>query len=99
MSCQDLGAPCADPAPKKQAALAPRYPYVCELLGIFTDKEESYVVTSFCTGGDLFNWCDGHPPPGREREKVMGPIVAQIFSAVRWLHEMGIAHRDISRGA
>lgn len=26
----------------------------------------------------------------------MMPLVAQIFSAVRWLHNLGIAHRDIS---
>jgi len=72
------------------------YPFVCELLGVFIDKEESFVVTSFCTEGDLFSWCDRDTPPGKQREQVMAPIVAQIFNAVRFLHELGIAHRDLS---
>jgi len=72
------------------------YPYVCDLIGVFMDKEESFVVTTFCTEGDLFAWCDREPPPGRERERVMLPIIGQVFSAVRWLHEIGIAHRDLS---
>lgn len=73
-------------------------PYVCELLGVFRDGQETYVVTSFCTEGDLFAWCsrESVPEPGPEREKQMLPIVVQVLTAVRWLHECGIAHRDIS---
>ena len=26
----------------------------------------------------------------------MLPIVGQIFVAVRWLHDLGVAHRDLS---
>merc|ERR1719221_375582 len=72
------------------------FPYVCDLLGVFRDSQNMYVVTSLATEGDLFSWCFLGPKPGREREALMQPIVSQLFSAVKWLHEIGIAHRDIS---
>eukprot|EP00425_Heterocapsa_triquetra_P002792 CAMPEP_0195055252 /NCGR_PEP_ID=MMETSP0448-20130528/3955_1 /TAXON_ID=66468 /ORGANISM="Heterocapsa triquestra, Strain CCMP 448" /LENGTH=390 /DNA_ID=CAMNT_0040084879 /DNA_START=66 /DNA_END=1238 /DNA_ORIENTATION=- len=71
-------------------------PYVCDLIGVFRDHEETFVVSSLCTEGDLFGWCDQEPAPGKEREALMPPIVSQMFTAVRWLHELGIAHRDLS---
>jgi len=74
------------------------FPYVCELYDVFRSDEDTYVATSFCAEGDLFGWCDleSVPPPGPAREEHMRPMVAQIFSAVRWLHDLGIAHRDLS---
>lgn len=71
-------------------------PFVCDLLGVFRDAESTYVVTSLATEGDLFSWCFVGPKPGPARERLMLPIVHQVFSAVDWLHELGIAHRDIS---
>jgi len=72
------------------------YPFVCKLLDVFRDQENTYVVTSLATRGDLFCWCDCDPKPGRAREEAMKPIVAQIATGVRWLHDLGIAHRDLS---
>mmetsp|Transcript_56724 Transcript_56724/g.159221 ORF Transcript_56724/g.159221 Transcript_56724/m.159221 type:complete len:366 (+) Transcript_56724:116-1213(+) len=74
------------------------FPYVCDLYGVFRSQDETLVATSFCQEGDLSAWCDsdGVPAPGPAREAHMMPLVAQIFSAVRWLHNLGIAHRDIS---
>lgn len=72
------------------------FPYVCELLEVFRDQENTYVATSLATKGDLFSWCDLDPKPGPAREEVMKPIVTQISVAIKWLHELGIAHRDIS---
>ncbi|CAE7207361.1 PSKH1 [Symbiodinium sp. KB8] len=73
-----------------------RYPYVCELIGVFRDDENTYVTVSLATQGDLFTWCDRDPRPGPSREAVMLPIIGQIFTAVRWLHDLGVAHRDLS---
>eukprot|EP00416_Gambierdiscus_australes_P028045 CAMPEP_0171066632 /NCGR_PEP_ID=MMETSP0766_2-20121228/7529_1 /TAXON_ID=439317 /ORGANISM="Gambierdiscus australes, Strain CAWD 149" /LENGTH=407 /DNA_ID=CAMNT_0011522817 /DNA_START=60 /DNA_END=1283 /DNA_ORIENTATION=- len=72
------------------------YPYACDLKGVFRDHDTTYVVTSLATEGDLFTWCGKDPKPGAEREKLMRPIVGQIFAAVRWLHDVGVAHRDLS---
>jgi len=72
------------------------YPFVCKLLDVFRDQENTYVVTSLATRGDLFCWCDCDPKPGRAREEAMKPIVGQIATGVRWLHDLGIAHRDLS---
>eukprot|EP00440_Ansanella_granifera_P019391 gb/GFBE01021065.1/.p1 GENE.gb/GFBE01021065.1/~~gb/GFBE01021065.1/.p1 ORF type:complete len:414 (+),score=66.83 gb/GFBE01021065.1/:1-1242(+) len=73
-----------------------KYPYVCDLLGVFRDDENTYVSVSLATQGDLFSWCDKDPKPGPAREEIMVPIAVQIFSAVRMLHELGVAHRDLS---
>eukprot|EP00930_Biecheleria_cincta_P001997 TRINITY_DN103076_c0_g1_i1.p1 TRINITY_DN103076_c0_g1~~TRINITY_DN103076_c0_g1_i1.p1 ORF type:complete len:413 (+),score=51.24 TRINITY_DN103076_c0_g1_i1:111-1349(+) len=73
-----------------------KYPYACELQGVFRDGENTYVCSSLATKGDLFAWCEKDPKPGAAREEVMIPLAVQIFSAVRLLHELGIAHRDLS---
>jgi len=74
------------------------FPYACDLYGVFRGEEETFVATSYCAQGDLAWWCDSAevPAPGPQREEHMMPIVAQIFSAIRWLHDLGIAHRDVS---
>jgi serine/threonine protein kinase len=72
------------------------YRYVCELLGIFADSEATYVVTSLASGGDLFSWTLAAPRPGMEREELMLPLAVEVLSAVKDLHELGIAHRDLS---
>mmetsp|Transcript_42317 Transcript_42317/g.122848 ORF Transcript_42317/g.122848 Transcript_42317/m.122848 type:complete len:379 (+) Transcript_42317:174-1310(+) len=74
------------------------FPYVCEFYGIYRNATEMFVATEFCSQGDLFSWCDHPtvPKPGPAREAHMRPLAAQIFAATRWLHELGIAHRDIS---
>lgn len=72
------------------------FPFVCESLGVFRDQEYTYVVASLATRGDLFSWCDLDPLPGQAREEKMRPLATQIFAAIRWLHEVGIAHRDLS---
>lgn len=72
------------------------FPYCCELLGVFRDDTHSYVQTTFATEGDLFGWCDCEPKPGKAREDVMMPLVVQVFTGVRWIHAIGISHRDLS---
>lgn len=72
------------------------FPYACDLRGIFRDDANVYVAMSLATEGDLFSWSSGLPKPGTEREKQLHPIATQVCIAVRWLHDLGIAHRDIS---
>ncbi|CAE7948948.1 SIK2 [Symbiodinium sp. KB8] len=72
------------------------YSATCELLGVFCDEDHTYAVTTLATGGDMFSWCENRPHPTPDREAEMLPLVAQTFSAVEWLHALGIAHRDLS---
>jgi len=71
------------------------FPHVCDLMGIFRDDDFTYVAT-LLADGDLFHWVEKAPMPGTDRERIIHPIVVQVFSAVKDLHELGIAHRDIS---
>jgi serine/threonine protein kinase len=72
------------------------FQYVCKPLGVFRDEEFTYVASSFASGGDLFGLMDRDPSPGEAREKLIHPIMFQVFTAVRWLHDHGVAHCDLS---
>jgi len=74
------------------------YAYTCRLHGVFRSDTETFVAMSFCSEGDLFDWChsDSVPSPGPRREERVRPVAAQLLAAVRWLHDLGIAHRDLS---
>jgi len=73
-----------------------RCPYVCELLGVYRCEEMTYVVTSLASEGDLFGYCRRLPRPGPSREMALRSIAWQLFCAVSWLHERGLAHGDLS---
>jgi serine/threonine protein kinase len=72
------------------------FQYLCEPMGLYRDSGFTYVVSAFAAGGDLFGLMESEIFPGTEREDMIRPIVLQVFEAVRWLHDHGIAHRDIS---
>jgi serine/threonine protein kinase len=59
---------------------------------VCTDPSKLYLVMELVTGGELFNKI---VEIGSYSEKVAKSLVKQIVSAVKYLHEMGIAHRDI----
>mmetsp|Transcript_50529 Transcript_50529/g.93447 ORF Transcript_50529/g.93447 Transcript_50529/m.93447 type:complete len:564 (-) Transcript_50529:56-1747(-) len=74
-----------------------QFPWGCELLGVFLATNHVYIMTSLANGGDLFSWVEkDESKPGEGREAAMRPIVMQVFTAVCWLHNLGIAHRDLS---
>eukprot|EP00929_Paragymnodinium_shiwhaense_P012999 TRINITY_DN120867_c0_g1_i1.p1 TRINITY_DN120867_c0_g1~~TRINITY_DN120867_c0_g1_i1.p1 ORF type:complete len:478 (-),score=78.63 TRINITY_DN120867_c0_g1_i1:115-1548(-) len=70
--------------------------YICRLQGIFRDETHTYIVTSFANMGDMIGWCDSAPVPGPEREAKMLPLATQMFRGVKFLHDNGVAHRDLS---
>jgi len=72
------------------------YPYVCEPLGLYHDSELTYVVSAYASRGDLFKWCERSSGPNANCELIARPLAVQIFDAVRLLHDMGIAHGDLS---
>lgn len=73
------------------------FAYVCKFQGVYRDFHDTYVCSEFATQGDLFVWCTGTSLEcGPTREKVVQPMMAQLLTAVMVLHDMNIAHRDIS---
>jgi len=72
------------------------FPYVVQPLGIFRDDQHTLVVSELATEGDLFCWCERLGAPGGRREAALKPVARQIVSAVSWLHDVGVAHRDLS---
>jgi hypothetical protein len=74
-----------------------KYEYACELFGVFNDDHHTRVVTSLASEGDLFSWCQNRAPkPGAKNEEVVLPLMVQIFTAIQMLHNLNIAHRDLS---
>jgi serine/threonine protein kinase len=73
------------------------FAYVCKFQGVYRDFHDTYVCSEFATQGDLFVWCtETNLQCSPMREKVVQPLMAQLLTAVMVLHDMNIAHRDIS---
>lgn len=70
--------------------------YVCQHVGMFRDDVSTYVVSELASEGDAFSWCTRGPLPCAAREGAIRPVVRQMMSAISWIHDLGIAHRDIS---
>jgi serine/threonine protein kinase len=71
-------------------------PFACELLGIYMDDTQFYVVHELATEGDLLSWCETLPRQLPRREEKCRPVALQLCKAVQYLHNTGIAHRDLS---
>lgn len=73
-----------------------RCPYVCELFGMYRSELETFMVSSLAVEGDLFTWCELAPSPGVCREVAARPLAHELLEALRYIHKMGLAHRDVS---
>eukprot|EP00931_Biecheleriopsis_adriatica_P029737 TRINITY_DN17606_c0_g1_i1.p1 TRINITY_DN17606_c0_g1~~TRINITY_DN17606_c0_g1_i1.p1 ORF type:complete len:404 (+),score=66.03 TRINITY_DN17606_c0_g1_i1:66-1214(+) len=73
------------------------YPYVPEHIGILQTHLETFVISSLASEGDLFSWATRNlPSPGRQREESLLLIKRQVICALHALHDLGIAHGDVS---
>merc|ERR1719253_1754292 len=72
------------------------FKYACTLEGVYRSNDHTYVVSSFESEGDLFCALERGGSPGAEREAELMPLILQLFRAVKDLHDITIAHRDIS---
>jgi len=69
-----------------------QHPGVVELFECFKWKSKYFLVMEDLRGGDLFDRIEQQGP---FNEADAGPLVRQVVSAIAFLHERGIAHRDI----
>eukprot|EP00929_Paragymnodinium_shiwhaense_P115528 TRINITY_DN84478_c0_g1_i1.p1 TRINITY_DN84478_c0_g1~~TRINITY_DN84478_c0_g1_i1.p1 ORF type:complete len:467 (-),score=48.77 TRINITY_DN84478_c0_g1_i1:308-1708(-) len=71
--------------------------HVNRCLGVFRDLEGlTYVLSPYASRGDLLGWCLKAPRPGSGREQAMMPLAVQLLSAVEFLQDHDICHRDLS---
>jgi len=54
-----------------------------------------HIVMEYCNGGDLLTWLQSHPD-GRVPASVALGLCRQVAQGLRFLHQSGIAHRDVS---
>ncbi|KAJ3206380.1 Calcium/calmodulin-dependent protein kinase type 1 [Dinochytrium kinnereticum] len=66
------------------------HPSIIRLLDSWEGKKELYQVFQVCTGGDLSTALAGPVPEGKGVR-----LLAPLVDAVRFIHEMGILHRDV----
>lgn len=69
-----------------------KYSGIIVLHETFKWLDKYYLVTEDLQGGDLFDRIEQQGPFSEEDA---GPIIFQVTSAVAFLHERGIIHRDI----
>lgn len=68
------------------------HPYIVKLRGFYEDLDNYYLVMEFVSGGDLMDFVAAHGSVGEEAAK---EICRQVLEAVKYVHSLGISHRDL----
>lgn len=68
--------------------------HILRLLAWFHDTQTIYLVLEYAAGGCLFALLNAQPQR-RFTERVAAGYVAQIASALRYMHTKNVAHRDL----
>ena len=64
----------------------------CAFIGAYADEQTVYVILPFCPNGDLLGLWRGM---GVE-EAMAATYMGQIVKGLEHLHDMGLAHHDMS---
>ena len=68
------------------------HPNIVKLYELFQDDENYYLITEYCSGGELF---DRIKSMSNFSEKIAADYLKQILSAVVYCHSKKIVHRDL----
>jgi len=68
------------------------HPNICQLLDVIDAGERIYLIQEFIAGEELFDYA---ARKGSLKETESRDIFRQLLSAVSYLHDHGIVHRDI----
>jgi calcium-dependent protein kinase len=68
------------------------HPHIVKIFEFFNTPEGYFLITEFCTGGELFQEVADKAPFS---EYIAANIMFQIFSAVNYCHNLNIVHRDL----
>jgi len=69
-----------------------KHPNIIGLKDYYEDKKSIYLVTEFCSGGDLITFIEKNP---QITEKTAAKIIHKIAEGIKYLNIFGIVHRDI----
>ncbi|CAN8067917.1 unnamed protein product [Agarophyton chilense] len=69
------------------------HPFVLSFRHAFEDQDSVYIITEFCSGGDLYTYLEKSSGGLPERQALK--FMHQLFKALNYLHNRGISHRDI----
>jgi 5'-AMP-activated protein kinase catalytic alpha subunit len=69
-----------------------RHPNIIQLYEIIETPRQLYLITEYVPGGELFDYIVKHH---RLSEAEACKFFQQIMSAIDYLHELGIVHRDM----
>ena len=72
------------------------HPYIVKLFEVFETKKAFYLIMENCKGGSLSIKIDeriNHQTPFDE--KILSEIIRQIASAIKYIHDKNICHRDL----
>jgi hypothetical protein len=72
--------------------LSVRHPHVIRCFGVYETDDYLWFVLSFAAGGELFQMMKSY---GAASDALVKRLVAQLVSAVHYLHSVGVVHRDI----
>lgn len=72
------------------------FAYACDFHGLFCCADSMLMASSLANLGDLFAVSAALPPPDLSRSAVVWSVAMQLLDALRQLHNLGIAHMDVS---
>ena len=68
------------------------HPRIVRLKGFYEDVDNYYMVMEFVSGGDLMDFVAAHGAIGEDAAR---EITRQILEAIKYIHSLGISHRDL----
>ena len=68
------------------------HPGIVKIHDFLVDSNFFYLVMDFCSGGTLLSQIGNGKDINEERAK---PLMKQIFETIQYIHDKGIAHRDL----
>jgi tRNA A-37 threonylcarbamoyl transferase component Bud32 len=68
------------------------HPNVVQLRGLLVTKDQICILTEFLDGEEFFSYISRRGPMS---EQIARPLLCQLASTVRYLHDIGIVHRDL----